>query len=104
MNIEQAKKQRDEYRFIIGQKAKVPFNDLTIVDVIAIPVKNRDRFVIEYRGADWPVNNDALCSLFEPNEFEVGVVLATEEELNHGLIDVRVDDISEYFDRKKEAS
>ena len=95
MTLQEAKDLRNQYLFLIGQKAKSL--DIDIVDVIVIPLDNFSKFIAEYRKQFSYLSNDELLVNFPSKNYDVKVIL----DDNQGLVNILSDDISEYFNYKR---
>lgn len=93
MNLEQARKHRDEYKHLIGQKAKDI--EANIHDIIVVPDDNFSAFIAEYRMYIDEVTNDEMISNFPSSSYSVKVIYDYDPE----FVDIISDDISEYVKR-----
>ncbi len=92
MTLQEAKTLRDQYLYLIGQKAKNL--ELRILDVIVIPIDNFQKFITKYRNKFSYLSNDELLTHFPSKQYDVKVII----DDNQGLINILSDDILEYYD------
>lgn len=93
MTLEQARKLRDQYKHLIGQKAKDI--DANIHDVIVVPDDNFNAFIAEYRMYMDEVTNDEMVLRFPATSYSVKVIYDYDPE----FVNIISDDISEYIKR-----
>lgn len=93
MTLEQAKNLRNQYKHLIGQKAKDI--DANIHDVIVVPNDNFIAFISEYRMYMDEVTNDEMILSFPATSYSVKVIYDYDPE----FVNILSDDISDYIKR-----
>lgn len=93
MNLDQAIALRDQYKHLIGQKAKDI--DANIHDIIVAPDDNFNAFIAEYRMYMDEVTNDEMILNFPSKSYSVKVIYDYDPE----FVNIISDDISEYTKR-----
>lgn len=93
MTLEQALKTRDQYKHLVGQKAKDV--DANIHDVIVVPNDNFGAFIAEYRMYMDEVSNDEMILSYPSKAYSVKVIYDYDPE----FVNIISDDISEYIKR-----
>jgi len=91
MNLEQAKKIRDEHENLKGQRAK-DF-DANICDIIVVPSDNFNNFISEYRMYMDNVSNDEMILKYPSKTYTVNVIY----DLDPDFVNIYSDDIGLYI-------
>ena len=90
MTLEQARETRNNYKHLIGEKARE--GSANIHDVIIVPNDNFGAFINEYRMYMDDLDNDEILLDYSTNTYSVKVIYDADPE----FVDIYFDDISVY--------
>lgn len=82
MTLEQAKRERDKYSYLIGEPM-TPGSKYKVLDVIVTPDDHFEKFISAYMDFSEKLSNDDLIAGFESKEYSVTLTSFVQSDVQN---------------------